>query len=78
MHYSYDDLVRDIKIGHEIEFKYKGKLYGTINVIEGYGLGEHNKEFEYFKTPEELLNNGKINGEHLKDIWNEVEVITIF
>lgn len=78
MLYSYDELVRDIKIGHEIEFKYKGKIYGTVNIEKGYGLGEHNKEFGYFKTPEEHLNNGKIKGEKLKDIWNEVEIITIY
>ncbi|WP_335377627.1 hypothetical protein [Bacillus sp. JJ1122] len=63
-------------MGHEIEFRYKGKIYGTLIVEDGYGLGEHCEEFVYFKTPEDLLHNGKINGEQLRDIWNEVEVIT--
>ncbi|CAM3877190.1 hypothetical protein [Mesobacillus thioparans] len=49
MNFPYDEIVRDIKIGHEIEFRYKGKLYGTLNVEEGFGLGEHNKEFVFFK-----------------------------
>jgi len=78
MDYTYDELVRDIKIGHEIEFRYKGKIYGTLNVEEGFGLGEHKKKFVFYETPEDLLENGKINGETLEDIWNEVEVITIF
>lgn len=34
MDYSYDELVRDINIVHEIKFKYKGKIYGILNVKE--------------------------------------------
>ncbi|AZU62485.1 hypothetical protein [Neobacillus mesonae] len=78
MDYSYEELVRDIKMGHEIEFSYKGKIYGTLNVKEGFGLGENNKEFVFYKNPQELLDNGTINGKKLKDIWDKVEIITIF
>ncbi|MFD2629551.1 hypothetical protein [Oceanobacillus kapialis] len=75
--YTYQELVRDIHIGHEIEFKYKGKLYITLNVQEGFGLAESNKYCTYHKTPKELLQKGKIEGKSLKDLWEDVEVISI-
>ncbi|MEH7549827.1 hypothetical protein V7306_29330 [Neobacillus vireti] len=78
MDYSFEEFERDINIGHEIEFRFKGKIYRTVNVKEGYGVGEHLKEFVYFNTPQELLDNGTENGEKLKDIWNEVEAVTVF
>ncbi|GAQ19770.1 cytoplasmic protein [Oceanobacillus picturae] len=76
--YSYQELVRDIHIGHEIEFTYKGKRYITLNVLEGFGLCEDNVSVSYYKNPEELIKNGEIDGKSLKDIWNDVEDISIF
>ncbi|MFD3446547.1 hypothetical protein ACFDTO_18285 [Microbacteriaceae bacterium 4G12] len=73
MKYTYEDLVRDVNIGHDIEFIFNGKLYGIINVREGFGLGEDKKKFKYFKTPQELLDNGTIDEKSLKEIWGEVE-----
>ncbi|MGV3465184.1 MAG: hypothetical protein ACO1OT_07820 [Heyndrickxia sp.] len=43
MKYTNEELVRDVNIGHEMEFKFNGKLYGMINVEEGSGLGEDTK-----------------------------------
>ncbi|WLR51917.1 hypothetical protein LC040_03120 [Bacillus tianshenii] len=78
MNYSYEDFVSDLHIGREIEFKYRGKIYATLNVKEGFGIGEHHKVFDYFQTVDEMLNKRKINGQKLIDIWSEVEVIAIF
>jgi len=64
-----------VKIGHEIEFEFEGKIYGIINVPEGRGLGEVQKGFYYFKTAQELLDNGMIEGKLLKEIWGEVEFL---
>ncbi|MFJ7934539.1 hypothetical protein [Sporosarcina sp. NPDC096371] len=75
MNYTYEELERDVHIGHEIEFKFNGKLYGIINVPEGRGLGEDQKRFTYFKTAQELLDNGMIEGKRLKEIWGEVEFL---
>ncbi len=66
MDYSYEELVRDIKMGREIEFSYKGKIYGTLNANEGFGLGVNDKEFIFYKNPQELLDNGTINGKKRK------------
>ena len=75
MNYTYEELERDVNIGHEIEFKFNGKLYAIINVPEGFGIGEDKKHFIYFKTPQELLANGMIEGKLLKKIWGEVEFL---
>ena len=45
LNYTYEELERDVKIGHEIEFEFEGKTYGIINVPEGRGLGEGQKRF---------------------------------
>ena len=75
LNYTYGELERDVKIGHEIEFEFEGKTYGIINVPEGRGLGEDQKRFNYFKTAQELLDNGMIEGKLLKEIWGEVEFL---
>lgn len=41
-------------------------------------LCENNKEVSYYKSPEALTKNGEIEGKSLKDIWNDVEDISIF
>jgi len=73
LNYTYEELERDVKIGHEIEIE--GKTYGIINVPKGRGLGEGQKRFNYFKTAQELLDNGTIEGKLLKGIWGEVEFL---
>ncbi|WP_312476171.1 hypothetical protein [Neobacillus sp.] len=73
MDYSFVEFERDIEMGHEIEFRYKGKVYININAKDGYGFRGDLKDFVYYKTPQELLDNGTINGKKLRDIWDEVE-----
>ncbi len=72
------DVEIEDQLGHEIEFTYKGKRYIALNAEEGFGLGENNNECSYYKSPEELIKNGEIDGKSLKDIWNDVEDISIF
>jgi hypothetical protein len=78
MSYSYDELCRDLDIGHELHFKYKEKEYSISHTIEGSYLSEFYGEYQSFNDHAELLQKGTIEGKSLKDIWDDVEVTTIF
>jgi hypothetical protein len=71
MPYSYEDLERDLSIGHELEFTYKGKEYSITNNKVGWYLSGVN-DYQSFTNTIELLEKGTIDGKHLKEIWNDV------
>ncbi|MFC9775957.1 hypothetical protein [Paenibacillus chitinolyticus] len=78
MPYSYEDLERDLAIGHEVEFKYMGREYSITNNKAGWYLSEPDSKYQMFADKIDLLEKGTIDGKNLKDIWNDVEVTTIF
>ncbi|MGG0934510.1 hypothetical protein ABHN11_00045 [Brevibacillus centrosporus] len=78
MDYTLEDLKRDLETGHEVHFRYKGKDYSISNSQNGWHLCEFYKDDQTFETQSDLLKNGKINGKHLSEIWEAVEVTTIF
>jgi len=79
MEYSYNDLVNDLEIGHEIEFTHLNCDYSISHNDQGWHLycvdtGNN----QSFKDVGDLLNNGKILGKSLRDIWNSVNIRSIF
>jgi hypothetical protein len=75
---SYDDLRRDVQIGHEIEFVYKSRRFSITQAQTGWVLSEFQGSFQTFTTYNELLEHGRIDGHCLADIWGSVVVETIF
>ena len=79
MDYSYEELKRDLKVGHEVEFYYQNHKYSISNNKDGWYLTKYFDENDQsFKTSQELLKNGRIDSKTLEEIWNEVKVETIF
>jgi hypothetical protein len=60
MPYTYNELCKDLDIGHEMHFKYKGKEYSISHNNEGYYLSEFNGEHQSFIDHVELLQKGTI------------------
>ncbi|GAA0180837.1 hypothetical protein SH2C18_34630 [Clostridium sediminicola] len=72
MKYTYSDLVEDLELGQEIEFKYSGDRYSISANISGWYLTKYGEvEYQSFKDIDDLLQNARINSMSLKDIWNE-------
>jgi len=79
MDYSYEELKSDLATGHEVEFYYNGHKYSISNNKFGWYLTKYYDEnYQSFKTVNELLERGKINRKTLEEIWDEVDVETIF
>ena len=71
---DFDDFIDGFNFYGEMEFAYKGTLYGVMDTDEGVEFFKVNGEyFEIFKDIEEFQQKARINGKHLKEIWNEVE-----
>ncbi|GED15538.1 hypothetical protein [Aneurinibacillus migulanus] len=77
--YTFQIFTEDLKIGREFNFSYKNKKY-FISRGKGVWFLSYDKEKEpfTFKDVEDLLTNARIEGAKLEDIWDEVEVTSIF
>ncbi|SFT02902.1 hypothetical protein [Marininema halotolerans] len=83
--YSFDDFKRDLRIGHEIELCYKGQIYvvayspydSSERILLFYKAYDEESILEY-KSTEEFLQRGSINGNKLEDLWEDIVVEMIF
>ncbi|RKD26035.1 hypothetical protein BEP19_01565 [Ammoniphilus oxalaticus] len=78
MNYTFDDLTRDLMIGHELHFRYNGKNYYISQSQGGWVLTRFDQQYELFESQAALLQGGKIDGKSLREIWDEVEVTDLF
>ncbi len=77
--YSYKELKYDLEMGHEVEFFHMKKKYSISNNKDGWYLTRYYDEnYQPFKTVQELLEYGRITGKSLEDIWDQVQVETVF
>ncbi|BBB90444.1 hypothetical protein [Methylomusa anaerophila] len=77
--YSYKELEHDLEMGHEVEFFHMEQKYSISNNKDGWYLTRlYDENYQSFKTAQELLEYGRINGKTLADIWNQVKVETVF
>lgn len=76
MKYSYSEFVGWIKMGEEIDFKYKGNQYWISHNEEGSYLTKTGDQIneQVFKNEIDLLNNATIDGFKLKEIWDDIEL----
>lgn len=79
MNFSYEQLKAYLSQGREVEFYYNNKKYSISNNHDGVYLTEyHNPVHQDFKTDTELLENGKIQGLSIRDIWDDVIIDVLF
>ena len=76
--YTYEMLVNDLALMHEVEFQYDGKQYSLSHGEEGFFLTEYYDKTQTFASYEELLQKGRICEKTLKEIWGLVEITAFF
>lgn len=72
---EYLDLIKSIKLGDEIALYYKGDEYWISHTREGKTLLTRSKDSysQYFDSPDELFEHGKIEGQYLKDMYQDID-----
>lgn len=75
-----DDLINDINIGHEIEFKYNGIQYSICPDDKNccFNVMEDPSKEQIFKNIEDLVENLIIEGKKFKEIFSSIEEIYVF
>lgn len=80
MYYSYGDLIEDLDMGREIHFIYKDETYYI-----GCGTGQF-MFWKFYDTEsevkgedvEDLLRKVKLDGKQIEEVWDLIEIDTIF
>ena len=74
---SVQEMVDQIKIGIEIEFKFAGKEWAILPQVGNYCIYEkHNEEsYREFATIEEMLDGYKFDDKPLRDVVTDLKVI---
>jgi hypothetical protein len=79
LEYSYQQLVEDLHIGHEIEFLFSNKKYSFSNNESGWFLTVFGEEqYQSFCSVSSLLEQARIEGKSIEEIWIYVNVTSIF
>ncbi|OXM13371.1 hypothetical protein [Paenibacillus herberti] len=77
--YSFEELANDLKIGHEVEFSFQGDQYSiSHNKSEWHFTKFGDDKFETYPNCISLLKDARINSKSIENIWDEVEVNSIF
>lgn len=65
-------------MNREIEFDYNGTEYFKSKSDKGYYIyNSSNRDTQYFKTPEDLLKYGRLEGKLLSELWNKINISCI-
>ena len=79
MDYAFDELIRDLSMGREIEFEYAGRKFSLTHTPNGWSLAEFYKGNEQtFPSYRDVLEYGTVDGTSLRDIWPATQVIAIY
>jgi hypothetical protein len=77
--YSFDELKKDLEIGHEVEFYYLDGKYSISSNKDGWYLTRfEDGSYQSYKNPDELLEYATINSSKFKDIWDNVVIDSVF
>lgn len=71
---DFEDFISGFNFYGEMEFTYKGVIYGLVGIAkEGVEFYSTNTgEYKVFKDIEEFKQKAQIDGKLVKDIWNKV------
>ena len=79
MIYPFNEFVRDLKLGREVEFTYNNIGYFISYDNRGSTLfKEDDKTIQIFKDFDELLTNARIDSKPLIQVWGEVRSVTVY
>lgn len=70
---DYKEMEESIGYGEEYNFYYKDKEFWISQNPDGNYLTEVSGETQEFKNSEDLLNNARINGKSICEIWEEIK-----
>ena len=75
---SLQEMMNDVNNGHEIEFKFNGKMYSITHYDAGISAIEYDKPDteKTYQSAEELFENYKLDGNvTVKEIFNQIEIV---
>lgn len=73
------EFINAIKTNREIEFNYNGANYFKSCSDKGYYIyNSKDNSYQYFKTPEELLEKSKLEGKFLNELWDKIKIQFIY
>lgn len=79
MEYSFDEFIKDVKMGREIEFIYNENMYFVTRDKRGWLLIKCvDTTSQSFNSPDSLINNAKIGSECLIDLWEKIILETVY
>ena len=80
MSYSLSVFHKDLDVGHEFDIKYKNRFYGISNTDDGISFIRYGYmgDLKTFKNPDEFINEASLNEGLLKNLWDDVEIKSIF
>ncbi|MBC2333773.1 hypothetical protein IBB74_14475 [Listeria welshimeri] len=70
---DYKEMEESVGYGEEYNFYYKDKEFWISQNSDGNYLTEVGGETQEFKNSEDLLNNARINGKSIREIWEEIK-----
>lgn len=69
------EFVAATKMNREIEFDYDGVNYFKSSNDKGYYIwSEKDNSYQYYSSPEELLEKGTLDGKPLKELWDKIHI----
>ncbi|GAA0352354.1 hypothetical protein [Bacillus horti] len=79
MKYTFEELVKDLEMGHEVEFWFEDNKYSISHNENGWFFKKFGDEFfQTYTDPSSLLAKVKVDSKSLKEIWNEVKIESVF
>lgn len=77
---TFDELINYLKIGHEVDFSYKGDKYAISSDSNGCYLAKYGDTsfLQEFTSYLELINNASIDLKKLTELWDKVDIEIIY
>lgn len=76
---TYKKLIDYLNMGREVEFTYKGEQYSITVTPDGFSFCKSNSDqSENFQTLSNLLDQIRIDGQRLEEIWSDVQVDVVY
>jgi len=66
-----------VNLYSEVHFAYKDKYYWIAYYKNGLHLSDDEGNAQFFNDAQSLFDNATIEGKHLEEIWDEVEVDSV-
>ena len=79
MRYTYEDFIKDLKIGHEFDFCCKNEKYAIAEASEGwYIIKVGEDDCRCYKDISNFIANLSIDSKHISTIWDDITFNMIY